>query len=337
MNPGVLVDITQIPTQMGGLASVTTAIAVSLLAVMLPYTAVEMNVAAMRSRGAPDYGSFVVRLALVLACLLSYTWIYSLFLNIAQALSFAVLSEQDWGNFLVQNLSAPNAQSPILSWLTHPLSSIQAIVLFLSSLLAIVAKEAVVMIQACLLSVLFAFGPIAVVCGLGDKTRGVLRGWIVNTIQVGLWSFFLRLAVRVWLTLAPQTLNAGGVADDFLGIFTVNVCFLLMVLGTPILASRLISGEGLAIFGEAALAAVEAVMVKGALKPVGRSVAGVGKIGKKSGDASGGAPKSAAPPHTISSTATAAYRRIFGGGKPPRPKNQEPPGPAAQGKEVPHA
>jgi len=325
MNPGVLVDITQIPAQMGGLASVTSAIALALLAVLIPYTAVEMNVSAMRSKGAPDYGAFVIRLAIVLACLLSYTWLYSLFLDIAQALSFAVLSEQDWGSFLIQNLSAPG--SSVLSWITHPLSSIQAIVLFFSSLLALVAKEAIVMIQACFLSVLFAFGPIAIVCGVGEKTRGVLRGWLVNSIQIGLWSFFLRLAVRVWLTLSPSTVNAGGVADDFLGILTVNVCFLLMVLGTPLLAARLVSGEGLAVFGEAAVAAVEAVMIKGAFRPLGQAVKGHGKGSKyPSKEKETKVPR---PQHSTPSTATASYGRIF--------ERRKPEPPAREGKEPPHA
>jgi len=332
MNPGVLVDITKIPTQMGGLVSVTTTIAVALLAVFLPYTAVEMNVSAMRSKGAPDYGAFIIRLAIVLACLLSYTWLYSLFLDIAQALSFAVLSEQDWGSFLIQNLSAPG--SSVLSWLTHPLSSIQAIVLFFSSLLALVAKEAIVIIQACFLSVLFTFGPIAIVCGVGEKTRGVLRGWLVNSIQIGLWSFFLRLAVRVWLTLSPSTVNAGGIADDFLGILTVNICFLLMVLGTPLLAARLISGEGLSIFGEAAVAAVEAVMVKGAFRPLGQAVKGYRSKGSTWGEkkqkSAGREPAAPAPQHSNPSSATAAYGRIFN--HPDKPKEH-----GSTGQEPPHA
>ncbi|MDE2290739.1 MAG: hypothetical protein KGL53_01545, partial [Elusimicrobia bacterium] len=192
MNTGLLLDITLIPTQLAGLAAVTKAIAVALLGVLVPYTAVEMNVRAMQSKNPPGYGALLVRTVVVLACLLGYGTLYSLLLHGSQAMSFAVLSEQQWGDFLVKGFTAPDSSSPILSWLTHPLSSVQAIILFLSSLLAVTAKDVVVMLQACFLSLLWAFGPIAIVCGLSEKTAGVTRGWVANSFQVALWSFFLR-------------------------------------------------------------------------------------------------------------------------------------------------
>jgi len=308
MNAGLLLDITQIPSQLGGLAAVTKAIAVAMLAVIIPYTALEMNVRAMQAKHPPDYGALLVRTVIVLACLVGYGTLYSFLLKGSQAMSFAILSEQEWGDFLVKNFSSPDAQSPVLSWLTRPLSSVQAVILFLSSLVAVTAKDVVVMLQACFLSLLWAFGPIAVVCGISEKTAAVTRGWIANSFQVAFWSFFLRLVVRVWLTLNPLAGATGtGIANDFLGILTVNVSFLVMVLGTPILASRLLSGENIAAFGEAALGAVEAVSIA-------RTLRAGNFLGREMDRYRRDKPQYRASffHHPIPVSATSAYNRLFG-------------------------
>lgn len=330
MKPGLLLDITQIPGKLGGLAAVTTTLAVAMLTVIVPYTAVEMNVRAMQSKNPPGYGALLVRVVIVMACLVGYGTLYSFLLKASQAMSFAVLSEQQWGDFLVQGFTAPDAQSPILSWLTHPLSSVQAIILFLSSLLAVTAKDVVVMLQACFLSLLWAFGPIAIVCGISEQTASVTRGWIANSFQVAFWSFFLRLVVRVWLTLNPMAGAIGaGLANDFLGILTVNVSFLIMVLGTPILAARLLSGESIASFGEAALGAVEAITIARTLN-AGKFVSN--EVDRYRRDKPSF--KSSLFHHPIPMTATLAYNRLFGRTKPasrPQPKPQSKPQGAAKG------
>jgi hypothetical protein len=317
----VLIDITQIPTQLSGLTTITYAIAVAMLALIIPYTAVEMNVRAIGSKGAPGYDALFMRVMIVLACLVAYSSLYSMFLNIAQAMSFSILSEQDWGNFLVQSFSAPDAQSPILSWLTHPLNSVQAIILFLSSLIAVTAKDVVIMLQACFLSLLFAFGPIAIICAISEKTAAVTRGWIANSIQISMWSFFLRLVVRVWLTMNPLAGNTGtGWANDFLGILTVNVSFITMILGTPILTARLISGESIAAFGEMALGAMEATAIGGAMK-AGRFLGGANELRKRHAterEKQKMAQNKATPiQHSTPTTATAAHDRLFG----PKPQD----------------
>ncbi len=322
MNGNVLIDITQIPSQLSGLTSVTYAIALALLAVLIPYAAVEMQVRAVTAKAPPSYDGLVMRVAVVLACLVGYRTIYSMFLIAAQAMSFAILSEQDWGTFLIKSFSAPDSTSPILSWLTHPLNSLQAIILFLSSLAAVTIKDVMVMLQACFLSLLFAFGPIAVVCGVNEKTAGVTRGWIANSIQIALWSFFLRLVVRVWLTMNPLAGNTGtGWANDFLGILTVNVSFVVLVLGTPVLAARMVSGESIAAFGKMALGAMEASAVGGALK-VGRFAGGAGELrarwSQERARREAAKPKSPVVAQSSSTeTATQAHDRLFG------PKRQD--------------
>src|SRR5581483_4053705 len=95
-----------------------------------------------------------------------------------------------------------------------------------------------------------------------QKSSQVTRGWLANSFQVAFWSFFLRLVMRVWLTLSPVAASSGtGGANDYLGMLTVNVTFILLVLGTPIVSARLLSGENLAAFGEAALGTMQTLVI----------------------------------------------------------------------------
>ncbi len=324
MNTSLMLDITQIPTQLGGLASLTQAIAFAMLAFLVPYTAVELNVRAMHGKHVPDYGGFLIRSVVVVACLLCYSTLYSFLLQVSQAMSFAILSEQQWGDFLVMTFKGSDGNVTIFSVLMHSITSVQQLVLFLSSLIAVIARDVVVMLQACFLSLLFAFGPIAIACGISERTTGVTRGWIANSFQVGFWSFFLRLVVRVWLTMSPYAGNTGaGLANDFLGILTVNATFLLLVLGTPVFAARMITGEGLAGFAEAATAAIQTITIAGAMK-AGRYASGAvdryqrSKAAKSGSSASGASQDGAAKPqYSSASTATAAHDRLFGSKEKP--------------------
>ncbi len=315
MNSSLMLDITQIPTQLGGLASVTRAIAVAMLAFLIPYTTIELNVRAMHAKNLPDYGGFLIRTVVVMSCLLCYNTLYSFLLQGSQVMSFAVLSEQQWGDFLVQTFHGSDGNVTIFSVLLHSITSVQQLVLFLSSLIAVIARDVVVMLQACFLSLLYAFGPIAIACGISERTTSVLRGWIANSFQVAFWSFFLRLLVRVWLSLSPYAGNTGtGLANDFLGILTVNTTFLLLVLGTPIFAARMISGEGLAGFAEAASAAIQTVTIAGSLK-AGRMAGGAmdrHKQNKAHAAAKASRDAGAKPQFSTGSTATAAHDQLFG-------------------------
>ena len=225
-------------------------------------------------------------------------------------MSFAILSEDQWGNFLAQSLKGSDSTYPTLMILLKNVASIQGMLLFLSSLLTMVVREVVIMLQVCFLSLLYAFGPLALACAVNEKTLQVTRGWLVNTFQVAFWSFFLRLAVRVWLTLAPMSGSTGaGMADDYIGILTVNVTFLILILGTPILTARLLSGENIAAFGEAAMGAVQTVVVArklGAATFLSKEINGYRKA---KADGKGKEPYFH---HPIPATMSRTYEKMFG-------------------------
>ena len=333
MSHSVLLDISQIPTQMAGLASLTKAIAMAMLTFIIPWTIFEMNVSGMRAREYPDYSGLFVRVFSAMLALLCYQRIFSFITKISQILSFAILSEEQWGDFLVQSFHGVGPGVPTLNILLHPINSIQEIILFLSSLVAVTARDVIVMLQGCFLSLLFAFGPIAIVCAINRKTSQVTRGWIANSFQVAFWSFFLKLVVRVWLTLSPIAGNSGtGAANDYLGILTVNVTFLLMVLGTPIVSARLLSGESLAMFGEAALATVQTIMITrkmGVGSFLSREIERYRKASPEDRKSHSQFPLRALAFHTIPTTATSAYRKLFprpGAATPPRQASAADPG-----------
>lgn len=314
----LLLDITLIPSQLGGLAGITTGLALALFVLLVPVTILELNISGLQAKELPDYGGFFVRVVVALAALLCYQRLFGFILNAAQMMGFAVLSEDQWGNFLVQSFHGAMDGAPTLNILMHPVNSFQEILLFLSSLIAVTSRDVIIMLQACFLSLLFAFGPIAIVCSINKRSAQMAQGWFTGTVQVAFWSFFLRLVVRVWLTLNPMATTSGtGAANDYLGILTVNVSFLIMVLGTPALTARLLSGENLAMFGEAALGAVQTIMIAKKMG-AGLSVArGIDNYRKAKPE------DKTFMNHPMPHTATFAFQKMFGGKKPAAPSAAE--------------
>lgn len=314
MNTGLLLDITLIPSKLAGLAAVSKALAVAGLGFLIPFTILEMNVRSLQRKEMPSYSGLMTRVLVACMCLIAYKGLFGFILKLSQIMSFAILSEQQWGSFLSQSLKGSNSTYPTLMILLKNVASIQGLLLFLTSLLTMIVREVVVMLQACFLSLLYAFGPLALACAVNERTLQVTRGWIVNTFQVAFWSFFLRLAVRVWLTLAPMSGSTGaGMADDYIGILTVNVTFLILILGTPLLTARLISGENIAAFGEAALGAVQTVVVArkmGAATSLSREI---GAYRKAKADGKGKEPYFQ---HPIPATMSRTYEMMFGRKKP---------------------
>jgi len=198
---------------------------------------------------------------------------------------------------------------PTLRILFRSITSIQEIVLFLSSLMALTAKDVIVMLQGCFLSLLYGFGPIAIVCGINEKSAQVTRGWLANTIQVASWSFFLRLTVRVWLELNTMSGATGqSWVDDFLAILTVNISFLILVMGTPIVAARLLSGGNLAAFGATAFGAVQSLIVAKTLFTTGQFANAETVKFKKASEEE----QRSYFHHPIPATMTYLYERTFG-------------------------
>lgn len=313
----LLLDITLIPGQLGGLAGIMTGIALAVFVLLVPLTILELNVSGLQAKELPDYGGFFVRVVIALTVLLCYQRLFGFILSAAQMMGFAVLSEDQWGDFLIQSFhggSVMGVSVPTLNILMHPVSSFQEILLFLSSLIAVTSRDVIIMLQGCFLSLLFAFGPIAIVCSINKRTAQMAQGWFTSTVQVAFWSFFLRLVVRVWLTLNPMATTSGtGTANDYLGILTVNVSFLIMVLGTPALTARLLSGENLAMFGEAALGAVQTIMIAKKMG-AGLSVArGVDSYRKAKPE------DKTFMNHPLPHTATFAFQKLFPKQKPAAP------------------
>lgn len=330
MNTGLLLDITLIPTKLAGLATVSKTLAVAALGFLIPFTILEMNVRSLQRKEFPSYSGLMTRVLVACMCLIAYKGLFGFILKLSQVMSFAILSEDQWGNFLAQSLKGSDSTYPTLMILLKNVASIQGLLLFLSSLLTMVVREVVVMLQVCFLSLLYAFGPLALACAVNEKTLQVTRGWITNTFQVAFWSFFLRLAVRVWLTLAPMSGSTGaGMADDYVGVLTVNVTFLILILGTPMLTARLLSGENIASMGEAAMGAVSTVMVArkmGAATSISKEIS---SYRKAKADGKGKEPYFQ---HPIPATMSRTYEAMFGRKKPAATDAAKPAAAAPRGK-----
>lgn len=317
MNPSLFIDITVIPAKLSGLAGLVSGLAWAMLAFIIPFTIVEMNVRSLESKEMPSYSGLFKRVFAVVVCLLCYQRLFYFILKASQIMSFAILSEQDWGNFLTRTLKGSDSTYPTISILFHSVTSIQQIILFLSTLVAVTIRDVIVMLQGCFLSLLFAFGPIAIVCSVNQKSSQVTRGWLANSFQVAFWSFFLRLVMRVWLTLGPMAASAGaGGGDDYLVMLAVNVTFILLVLGTPVVSARLLSGENLAAFGEAALGTMQTLVIAKTLSTGKFASSEVEKYKKASPHE-----QKSFFHHPIPATMTRTYQSLFGAPKTPSRTN----------------
>lgn len=307
--PGLLMDITLIPLKLHGLEALMRGLAVALLGFLLPFTVLEMNVRALNAKEPPNYSALFTRVLLVVMGLLIYGKLFHFILKSTQMASFAVLSEQAWGRFLTQAFRGADAKFPTLAILFNAATSIQEIILFLSSLVAIISRDVVVMIQGCFLALLYAFGPVAIACAVHPGGARIARGWLSNSIQVASWSFILRLVVRVWLELEPLAVSAGERGlSDYLGILSVNVTFVILVLGTPLVAAKLFSGENLAALGTTAMAAVHASTIANTAFRAGRFLnAEAIQISKASDEE-----RRSFLHHPITATMTTLYQRRFG-------------------------
>lgn len=313
----LLLDVTLIPEKLGGLAAVTKAIAVPVFGFLIPATILQMNLQAIEAKQRPSYSGLLMRVIVVVLCLLSYNRLFYFMLKLSQVMSFAILSEQQWGQFLVTGFKAKGT-SP-LEVLVKGVSSVQGLILFLTTLLTLLVREVVVMLQACFLSLLYAFGPLALACAVNEGSSKIAKSWFATTLQVAFWTFFMRLALRVWLTLAPMAQGVGSMADDYVGILAVNLTFFFLILNTPRISALLLSGDNLASFGTFAMAAVQTAIVARNLQMAG-GLSGQARL-------AAAAYVKAAPDESekgrrrwwagfvnrpVATTATEAYGRLFG-------------------------
>lgn len=313
----LLLDVTLIPAKLGGLAAVTKAIAVPVFGFLIPATILQMNLQAIEAKQRPSYSGLLMRVIVVVLCLLSYNRLFYFVLKLSQVMSFAILSEQQWGEFLVTGFKAKGT-SP-LEVLVKGVSSVQGLILFLTTLLTLLVREVVVMLQACFLSLLYAFGPLALACAVNEGSSKIAKSWFATTLQVAFWTFFMRLALRVWLTLAPMAQGVGSMADDYVGILAVNLTFFFLILNTPRISALLLSGDNLASFGTFTMGAVQTAIVARNLQMAG-GLSGQARLAASAwvkaapNDGEKGRRQwwAGIVNRPVATTATEAYRHLFG-------------------------
>lgn len=143
---------------------------------------------------------------------------------------------------------------------------------FLATAVAI-AEPVLLTIRYALLSILYVFGPIAIVGNMFKYTKIILKGWFNNLIQISFWIVILRILESVMLSLQIQSLAQRGSFSDILAWIIICTIFLGLIIMTPILTAKIFSGDNLGEVGSMAAAAATIVTTKygGGIKEIGQS------------------------------------------------------------------
>lgn len=102
---------------------------------------------------------------------------------------------------------------------------------------------------------LYAVGPLLIVCALFQPLRAMTQGWMMATIQVGLWGIFMRILTLVVMNSGMSALlnPEGGVIKSAFSSLVVNLVFLAFAVICPYFTHHLISGhiaeKGIGIVG----------------------------------------------------------------------------------------
>lgn len=92
---------------------------------------------------------------------------------------------------------------------------------------------------------IYAVGPLMIVCALFEPLRSMTKGWMTSAVQVGLWGIFMRILVHVVMSSGASAMTdpSGGVLKPVFSAFVVNLVFLLFSVICPYFTNLLISGN----------------------------------------------------------------------------------------------
>lgn len=110
-----------------------------------------------------------------------------------------------------------------------------------------------------LLSILYVISPLCFILAIFKPTRSALKGWFSNVFQISFWIVFLRISERVILSL---NLNLAAKEVGILETSLINVFYIGVIILTPVITSKILSGEHLGTVGSLAMAAGTATLSK---------------------------------------------------------------------------
>ncbi len=92
---------------------------------------------------------------------------------------------------------------------------------------------------------IYAVGPLMIVCSLFEPLRGMTKGWLLAAVQVGLWGLFMRILVLVMLNsgISGMLTPSGSTMKPIFASLVVNVVFAIFSVTCPYFTHLLMSGH----------------------------------------------------------------------------------------------
>ncbi|MDZ4384848.1 MAG: hypothetical protein U0944_00325 [Candidatus Moranbacteria bacterium] len=214
----------------------------------------------------PAYGKVIFRSLTIMAGMLLYRTIFLAIVATCQVISYSIFSMDDWGQ--VQAVFKNFASSGgIWSW------TVETLVGEVVKYLAVAVEEIFMRARYIFLALLYVIGPFAFVMGFWPSTNKFIKGWFKNLLEFSFWIITLRVVQSVFASLNMASITAGVVIDP-VDYIIFGILYIVLVIGTPFITAKFLSGESMGQFGSMAVGAVSMVAAKVASSKIARNAGG---------------------------------------------------------------
>lgn len=286
-------DVLNIPAAVSLPFAVVKSIAYILLPILFVLHVLQWTIYASQTNAQPSGGSnwyrTIFRVMLIFVALAWYRHIFMKIVALSETIAMTLAQYSDISELimLITKQSESYVENAIGGTTGKVLGSIAGIAnilrpkVFMLAFLATavsIAEPILLTIRYVLLSILYVFGPLAIVGNMFRYTKVLLRGWFTNLLQISFWIVMLRILEAVMLTLQIESLAKQGHFTDIIAWTIICTIFLGLIILTPIITAKILSGENLGEVGSIAVAAVTAITSKYAA-PVVKVAKGIKNTG----------------------------------------------------------
>lgn len=204
--------------------------------------------------GTPAYGKVLWELVLTAVVLASvHGALFPLIVNTCNAIGETARSKVKWTDFETM-LGKYMQEGGFLAF--FKLTFINVFVNFFT-LIAESMEHILMGVRNAILSVLYVVAPVTVACAAAKETRGIFKGWLLGLLQISFWVVILRIVQSVAMNFYYASIIPGS--DDKIPIISTSIGYIIMVVVTPLLTGKLLSGENIAAVGSIAVGAITGV------------------------------------------------------------------------------
>lgn len=226
----------------------------------------DLNIKAAAGQEA-DYKKLIKTVILVLCGLILYNHIFEKIIAICEVIamsitdnvsiakaiefigaeSYAQVDARTGGGVLGKSVAAYNAISNLLTPKVFVLG-------FLSSV-SMALEPIFLLVRYAFLGVLYLVGPLAFIGAIFGPTKSMLKGWFTSLFQISFWIITLRILETIIVSLELESWAQNGTIIDIIPWIAITATLIIFIVLTPIITSKILSGENLGAVASTMLAA----------------------------------------------------------------------------------